>query len=89
MPKSDFLNPDGSWKCIKCGACCKVMGLLYPDYDRGDYACINLLRDNTCGIYNDRPLVCRVPKKLKKEHSLELANACNTLYEIFKEPTDD
>ena len=46
--------------CTKCGACCRnVKGLGLPCDDDG--VCTNLIQDdNTCSMYEDRPLICRV-----------------------------
>ena len=49
--------------CSSCGACClslnkdslKKFGL--PD--NGNGVCANLNKDNSCSVYEDRPLVCR------------------------------
>lgn len=35
--------------CEKCGCCCKAMKC-------------DLLKDNLCSIYADRPIICRVDK---------------------------
>lgn len=85
MSTKDFLNADGSWKCIKCGACCHHVEYVYPDLDRGDGVCKNLNRDMTCGIYETRPPLCRVTKTMKKKLPVALAMACNTLLEILNE----
>lgn len=49
-----------AFECWKCGACCRFIGFTSPALDRGDKACINLLEDNTCAIYESRPDVCRL-----------------------------
>lgn len=47
--------------CERCGHCCRHLGLneLYRDLDRGDGVC-KYLHGNLCGIYEERPLLCRV-----------------------------
>lgn len=47
--------------CSKCGACCRSLKLspLYAQLDRGDGVCRHLT-GNLCGIYDTRPLLCRV-----------------------------
>lgn len=45
--------------CSHCNAlCCRVIGKIIPEYDRGDCVCIHLTEDNKCEIYNDRPPLC-------------------------------
>lgn len=50
-----------SFKCIKCGECCKNLNMsdIYKELHKGDEICI-YLKDNICTIYEDRPLLCRV-----------------------------
>ncbi len=49
------------FKCYKCGLCCRNLHLsrLYCDLDKGDGACKYLV-GNLCGIYENRPLLCRI-----------------------------
>jgi len=86
VARNDFMDPLGHWECIKCGACCKLAGLVLPDLDRGDGGCKHLLRDNTCEIYDNRPDICRVPGWMKQK-PLELADACNEVVKIAEEKT--
>ena len=60
-----------SFGCWKCGACCKIAGLTpqLAHWNRGDGACIHLQADNSCGIYETRPDVCRVNKMWEREFS--------------------
>ena len=55
--------------CDKCGLCCshlKDFGDAYASLDRGDGVCINFdSKTNTCTIYQDRPLICRVEEGYK------------------------
>ena len=50
-----------SFKCDKCGECCRNLHLsdLYSDLDSGDGTCRYLV-GNLCGFYEERPLKCRV-----------------------------
>jgi Fe-S-cluster containining protein len=51
-----------SFDCKRCGACCRLVGTL-PDLahlDRGDLTCKHLTPANLCGIYEERPKLCRV-----------------------------
>lgn len=47
--------------CEKCGICCRSLrrSPLYSALDRGDGVC-RYLDGNLCGIYAERPLLCRV-----------------------------
>ena len=47
--------------CEKCGKCCRhLKGIsIYAELDRGDGIC-RYLKGNLCGIYEDRPLFCRI-----------------------------
>ena len=49
------------FRCEKCGACCRNVGLskLYADLDDGTGKC-KYLDGNLCSIYDSRPLKCRV-----------------------------
>ena len=57
---------DVTFQCSKCGACCKRAGLVGLMPDRGDGACFYLQEDNTCGIYETRPEICRVDAMFDK-----------------------
>ena len=47
--------------CEKCGICCRSLrrSRLYSALDRGDGVC-RYLDGNLCGLYAERPLLCRV-----------------------------
>lgn len=53
-----------NFDCDKCGLCCRSLYLrldIYMFLDRGDGICKYFVEDkNLCGIYEDRPLICRV-----------------------------
>lgn len=52
-----------TFSCIKCGACCRRVGLsdLTRGLDRGDGTCKHFdVETNLCLIYANRPDVCRV-----------------------------
>ncbi len=78
---SDFLDEKGRWKCIKCGACCTLVGDVEgaKHLDRGDGLCKHFKRDNTCAIYHNRPDICRVKAIQIKESSEALAIACSMI----------
>lgn len=90
------------FNCTKCGACCrlvpdrvlKAVGL--PRANKG--GCANLNDDNTCKIYNTRPLVCNVDgmyealyskKGMSKEEFYKLSEEeCKKLEKQLSEKTD-
>lgn len=49
------------FKCDQCGVCCRNVGKspIYKDLDDGTGKC-RYLDGNLCGIYETRPLLCRV-----------------------------
>lgn len=56
--------------CSKCNAlCCRVIGKILPELDRGDCACVHLTDDNKCEIYEDRPFICNTVKIYEKYFS--------------------
>jgi hypothetical protein len=68
--------------CSKCNAlCCKVMGKILPEYDRGDCVCKYLTDDNKCSIYEDRPFICNTVriynKYYKDKYTIEQWNELN------------
>ena len=51
----EFTIPN-PWECIKCGMCCQR-------YDKENdvvVSCQHLQEDKSCGIYEDRPIACRL-----------------------------
>jgi len=53
--------------CKKCGACCRSLDKspLYAELDGGNGTCKHLRKDGLCGIYKDRPILCRVDEGYK------------------------
>lgn len=53
--------------CDKCGSCCRHLDAspAYAELDRGDGVCRYLV-GNLCGIYETRPLLCRVDEGYEK-----------------------
>lgn len=49
------------FQCKKCGECCRKVSrsVFLTELDRGDGIC-KYLQGNLCGIYDTRPLLCRV-----------------------------
>lgn len=58
---------DIKFNCNKCGMCCRQIGKanLLPYFQNVDGICIHLNEDNSCNIYDNRPLVCRVDDMYK------------------------
>lgn len=53
------VNPaPGVYACVACGACCAAPDISTLQKPLG-VPCANLLPDLRCGIYADRPAVCR------------------------------
>ena len=52
--------PGQGFECSKCGSCCKRVGLVIEEFNRGDGVCKELTQDNLCAIYKDRPLICNI-----------------------------
>lgn len=55
------------FECVKCGLCCKtasvaVLTLIGLPVHGSGAGCGNLKDDNSCGIYESRPAICRVDK---------------------------
>jgi len=86
----DYLK-DGKWFCNGCGSCCAFIkplidkGLLPKHYlSSDDESCVNLEKDNTCKIYDDRPGVCRVDRNNYED--LELAQMCDVMERLRNAP---
>ena len=59
--------------CSHCNAlCCRVIGKIIPDYDRGDCVCKYLTADNKCSIYEDRPFICNTVRIYNKYYKDKL-----------------
>ena len=49
--------------CTKCGACCRHIAGVLPDFDLDDDGiCRYLTKDNLCRIYDNRPFICNVDR---------------------------
>lgn len=82
--------------CSNCTAlCCRQMGKIIPEFDRGDTICKYLDEDtNKCTIYEQRPFICdtvRIYNKyFKDKYTPEEWNeinqrACESLNEQYTE----
>ena len=91
---SEFLDKQGRFRCISCGACCAFIkpladsGQLPKSWVRVDGACKNLSADKLCLIYNARPNICRVNKTLKPNYSdAQIAQMCKVMKDYQEERT--
>lgn len=103
------MNKQHDFPCTGCGACCRsVDGVkenkhLHPKaiqelieafpYDHKDGVC-EMLVDNKCAVYEDRPVLCNIEKvseyypDLTKEEYFKInADFCNLLQLKFDLPT--
>ena len=48
----------GAYECTKCGACCVAPDIAALDKPLGQ-RCPHLTANNLCGVYEDRPAICR------------------------------
>ena len=80
--------------CSQCGACCKIAGTIKLMPDRGDGACVHLLDNNLCSIYNVRPDICKVDKMFEikskqdpdltlKQHYINNTKSCHDLIDLM------
>ena len=62
-----------TFPCVQCGLCCHEVGKVsaLAEYDRGDGVCRHL-KNNLCGIYENRPLICNVSKMYDLHFSTEI-----------------
>ena len=68
-----------AYGCTKCGACCTEINLKNYNTDywgitiNNDGYCTNLTSENTCGIYEDRPLICNIEEVFDRKEEIRLA----------------
>ncbi|MBZ7982001.1 YkgJ family cysteine cluster protein [Campylobacter sp. RM12640] len=56
-----------NFPCTSCGACCKsINGVKELESFSQNGICIYLTDDNTCEIYKNRPMICRVDEYYKR-----------------------
>lgn len=86
--------------CTGCGSCCKRIDrlidninlfpkeqqeLLHFPYKHEDGVCENLMEDNKCAIYENRPLICNIDKFIevfeldKIQFYTDNINVCNKI----------
>lgn len=78
----------GGFPCTKCGACCRRAGSMpgFPEPVDENGHCVHLQEDNTCGIYEDRPKMCRIdfvarffPGMTEEEYYEATRRECNKM----------
>ena len=85
--------------CTQCGECCKHISHISQliTFDNGRGVCVNLAGDNSCKIYANRPLICRIDSSYEKyfasicsweEFLQKNAEACNLMQISAKLPID-
>lgn len=81
-----------NFPCTCCGECCRNIDHieLLDNFNQGDSSCKHLLENNLCGIYNHRPLICRIDEGYNKIFSKYMCKdefirknvgACNVMQE--------
>lgn len=54
-------------KCEGCKAyCCRIVGRILKELDRGDGICLYLNENNRCEIYDHRPFICNTDRVYEK-----------------------
>ncbi len=70
--------------CSECGECCRNLDKspLYNELHAGDGICKNLV-GNLCGIYEKRPLLCRIDESyiVFFRKNMTYSEYCNFNYE--------
>lgn len=76
--------------CTQCGCCCRRVGALkslgadFP-YDTDEFGVCEMLEDNKCKVYNNRPTICNIEKYAKEQRIdkelffSENIDACNKM----------
>lgn len=87
----EFVIPN-PWECIKCGRCCQR----YNGETKEVESCQHLQEDYSCGIYEDRPIACKLDhfsNNAKINHcniaiaSIELKRTLEEVYEAVESLT--
>lgn len=87
----DFLDENGQWVCIQCGACCLVGPAAFPEHpllskwNRGDGGCKKLTNSLRCSIYECRPDICNTRVNSPDATEVERAMACAALRDAIDE----
>ena len=65
-----------AFECTQCAGCCtnkniSLFNLKHWGLKKGKNGhCSNLKKDNTCGIYEDRPLICRIEEMFDRKEEI-------------------
>ena len=65
------------YPCTKCGACCSGINLMNYNINYWGISlnkegnCTNLTDEKTCGIYEDRPLICRIEELFDRKEEVK------------------
>ncbi|TKX30868.1 YkgJ family cysteine cluster protein [Campylobacter aviculae] len=83
-----------TFPCTVCGACCKsINGIKELQNFNKNGICVHLKEDNTCAIYDTRPMICKIDEIYQKYFSQyykkndfynENIKICNELQKKFK-----
>ena len=91
----DFLDEEGVFGCIECGACCHRVEWTLPEWViRGTQGRCTKLHGTQCTIYANRPIQCRLADycdALDQHFSdRELATCCSHMRRMWSDrPTED
>ena len=67
------------FECTKCAGCCTVDNLKHYSLNNWGIeidekgVCKNLKDDNTCGIYETRPLICRIEELFDRKEEVKIS----------------
>jgi len=77
--------------CTQCGCCCRKVGLIpkennlgFPYRAKENGEC-EMLKDNKCVVYNERPIICNIDRLIKvlkvnkSQYYKESIDACNKM----------
>jgi Fe-S-cluster containining protein len=62
MIKEVKVIPETRWECVSCGRCCYKLGkeFNFKLFGSSDGKCVKLNERGRCGVYNERPLGCKM-----------------------------
>ena len=67
------------FECTKCAGCCTWENLKHYNLEQWGIeisdagVCKNLKDDNTCGVYETRPLICRIEELYDRREEVKIA----------------
>ena len=86
-----YIKYRNMFPCTMCGCCCKRVGLAVKDgeidfpYKMKEDGSCEMLEDNKCKVYKNRPAICNIDKIIKankynkKIYYKETIRACNKM----------